>query len=953
MSMLSIISQKILGKRALFLQLLLVTLAFLLMVFSSTLFVRNMLRNNLRRDAVDLLTQTKYKMEAKLIEPETAIITISNMIRTMILEGAGADKILKYLQDISDGLQSKTRGFQFCGVYGYFEIFDGVYLSAPGWDIQKDYDPAGLLWYKTAVDAGDKVAVTPIYMSLLVNDYIITYVHRIFDEDGQPLGMVCLNVPLVYIINYVGDMRLTDGSYGIFLGEEMNIYYHPNRELIGENINDVGGGISMQTDELLSGGGFFEHESTNYAQELMVTFSIRLENGWVLYSVTPKAEYYRDLTYMNLILGILGVIFSGALIVILIRVDRAKDKADEQSHKKSLLLVERQKVENDLRLARDIAEENSKAKSKFLATVSHEIRTPMNVILGLTESQLMTETLSPEDKKVFEKIFDSGNLLLHIINDLLDLSKTEAGKFELNPAKYEVLSLINDASNMNLIKFAHKPIKFLLRVDENIPLCLFGDELRIKQILNNLLSNAFKYTNTGEVELAFGVDNSDENKTTLIIRVRDTGQGMTPEQVNNLFIEYSRFNLEVNRTTLGTGLGMAITNNLVKMMNGQISVDSTPGKGTTFTVRIPQEIRGSGLLGKKIAEDFQKFNFSNIERERHINITRESMPYGRVLVVDDMESNLDVAKLLLAPYELQVDTAESGFEVIDIIKNGKVYDIIFLDHMMPEMDGIETTKKLREAGYKNPIFALTANVVAGQREMFLANGFDGYLPKPIDLRQLNDSLNQFVRDKKRDMPKEQALQQDPVIQIPGVDTETGIARYGRDSKMYIAVLRSYVSNALKVIDKLREVSKETLPDYAIKVHGLKGLSAGIGAEKVGELAYNLEMMAKYGDLAGVLAGNEAFFKELEKLVSDVRTWLKETDSRDSRLLLPYPEKNLLVRLRECCEAHDVKGIDEAMDKLESANYETDAMLVLWLRKKINESEFSLVVERLLKYEQEK
>ena len=399
---------------------------------------------------------------------------------------------------------------------------------------------------------------------------------------------------------------------------------------------------------------------------------------------------------------------------------------------------------------KEAAESNSKYKSKFLATMSHEIRTPMNVILGISENQLLNQDYSDEIRKAFENIYDSSSLLLNIINDILDLSKIEAGKFELNIASYEVLSIISDVVNMNNMRFGHKPIDFQLQVDEKIPVNLVGDELRIKQILNNLLSNAFKYTNEGLIELFIMVEPLIEDKSViLIIIVRDTGQGMTPEQIERLFDEYSRFNLDANRTTVGTGLGMTITRNLVKMMNGEISANSIPGEGTTFTVRIPHEIASSVLLGKEAVENIQKFNFANTTRERRVNIKRELMPYGKVLVVDDMKSNLDVAKLLLTPYQLNIETAASGFDAIEIIRAGKVYDIIFMDHMMPKLDGIETTRKLREEGYNNPIIALTANAIAGQQEFFLASGFDAYISKPIDLRQLNDSLNKFIRDKER------------------------------------------------------------------------------------------------------------------------------------------------------------------------------------------------------------
>ena len=404
--------------------------------------------------------------------------------------------------------------------------------------------------------------------------------------------------------------------------------------------------------------------------------------------------------------------------------------------------------DSQLEAALKAAQDADAAKSKFLANMSHEIRTPMNVILGITEIYLQRDNLPTDIQEGFEKIYNSGDLLLHLVNDILDLSKIGAGKLELIPVKYETSSLINDAAQMNTIRFQHKPIKFSLLVDENIPQELIGDELRIKQILNNLLSNAFKYTEEGGVTLSFAVEkHDDETKTSLVIRVSDTGQGMTEEQVKILFEEYTRFNSESNRKISGTGLGMAITNNLVSLMNGKLIVESVPGKGTVITAKIPQIVACSGTLGPIVAEKLRALNFTAVSGKKNKKFVRELMPYGRVLVVDDMKSNLDVAVLLLTPYQLQIEIAESGAEAVALVKSGKEYDIIFMDHMMPDMDGVETTRRIRALGYNLPIFALTANAAAWQQEMFLENGFDGYIFKPIDVRQLNDSLNKHVRDK--------------------------------------------------------------------------------------------------------------------------------------------------------------------------------------------------------------
>jgi len=442
--------------------------------------------------------------------------------------------------------------------------------------------------------------------------------------------------------------------------------------------------------------------------------------------------------------------------VILIRVEYEGDYSvlaytrDIRELKRMMRKIEQR--DSQLEAALKAAQNANAAKSKFLANMSHEIRTPMNVILGVTESYLQKDNIPRDIQDGFEKIYNAGDLLLRLVNDILDLSKIDAGKLELIPVRYETSSLIHDTAQMNTIRFQHKPIKFNLLVAEDIPLELIGDELRIKQILNNLLSNAFKYTDSGEVTLSFSAENLPEPRENtpqinLIIRVSDTGQGMTEAQIKVLFDEYTRFNSESNRKISGTGLGMAITNNLVGLMKGDLTVESERGKGTVITARIPQKVAGSGTLGPVVAENLRALNFSSASKKKNKKLIREPMPYGKVLIVDDMKSNLDVAVLLLTPYQLQIDIAESGFEAVNIIKSGREYDIIFMDHMMPDMDGMETTRKIRDLGYKKTIFALTANAVVGQQDNFLKNGFDGYISKPIDVRQLDDSLNKFIRDR--------------------------------------------------------------------------------------------------------------------------------------------------------------------------------------------------------------
>ena len=402
------------------------------------------------------------------------------------------------------------------------------------------------------------------------------------------------------------------------------------------------------------------------------------------------------------------------------------------------------------------AEAATRSKSEFLAMMSHEIRTPLNTIIGITQIELqkagLPEKYADADTSAYadalEKIYNSGSSLLGIINDILDMSKVETGKIEINPVEYITAGLINDAIQLNAVRTGSKQIEFILDIDENMPSRLFGDELRIKQILNNLLSNAIKYTEKGYVKLSAGFTTEGDD-VILRFAVEDTGQGLRPENKDRLFLEYSRINNEANRSTEGTGLGLYITKKLAGLMGGDIWVESEYGKGSVFTVTVRQKAVDSAAIGPELAEQLRNFKFTDNRQITELQIVREAMPYGSVLIVDDVRTNLSVAKGLLVPYELKIDTARSGFEAIEKVQaaNGGAYDVIFMDHMMPRMDGIETTQKLRASGYNGVIIALTANALVGNEEMFAQNGFDGFLSKPIDVRQLDAALNRFIRDK--------------------------------------------------------------------------------------------------------------------------------------------------------------------------------------------------------------
>jgi len=415
---------------------------------------------------------------------------------------------------------------------------------------------------------------------------------------------------------------------------------------------------------------------------------------------------------------------------------------------------------DSLRSTMDSLEIASKAKSEFLATMSHEIRTPLNAVIGFSEIEMLG-ALNDNSKENIRQINQSGTTLLGIIGDILDISKIEAGRFELDTAEYEMASLLSDTLHLNMVRIGSKPINFILEIGGDFPSRLVGDELRIKQILNNLLSNAIKYTNEGRVTLTIEWENrrallSKGEEVLLRFLVRDTGTGIRKEDMGKLFESYTQLDSGTNRKMDGTGLGLTITKTLVEMMGGSISVESEHGKGSVFSAEIVQKFPEQGLngtqcIGEETAENLRNFRYEIKRAQEHIE--RPFLPGGKVLVVDDNIANLQVMRGMLAPYGLSVETAVSGREALEKIKSAMSnstgasgYDLILMDHMMPEMDGIEAATAIHEIE-SVPVVALTANALRGMREHYIEQGFVDYLSKPINPLLLNDVIIKWIPDR--------------------------------------------------------------------------------------------------------------------------------------------------------------------------------------------------------------
>jgi signal transduction histidine kinase len=415
--------------------------------------------------------------------------------------------------------------------------------------------------------------------------------------------------------------------------------------------------------------------------------------------------------------------------------------------------------------AAEKAENASDAKSRFVANMSHEMRTPMNAIVGLTGLLLEEDDVPGKTRETLEKINTAGHTLMDLISDVLDISKIEAGKLDLMPVQYDVASLLNDIITLNITRIENKPITFNLDISEDLPKRLFGDDLRIKQILNNMLSNAFKYTKRGYVTLGMkclpedvreGAHESPHSPSVWAsFYVSDTGIGIREEDMAKLFTDYNQMDASANRRIEGTGLGLSITKKFVEMMDGEITVESEYGKGTTFHVRIRQGFVIDTPIGKETVESLRSFRYSDKKEQVQEKLVRPDLGYAKVLVVDDFLTNLDVAAGMLRKYKIQVDCVTSGQDAVDLIASGvPVYNAVFMDHMMPEMDGMEATALIRaldtQYAQNIPIIALTANAVSGNEQMFLNKGFSAFLPKPFNAMSLDAVVQRWVMDKSRE-----------------------------------------------------------------------------------------------------------------------------------------------------------------------------------------------------------
>jgi signal transduction histidine kinase/CheY-like chemotaxis protein len=682
------------------------------------------------------------------------------------------------------------------------------------------------MWYKRAMEANGNLSANPSYKDLTVSsNELISWSKELLDRQGEHIGAINLAIDFSTYVDFFSDLAKFEGGYVILTDSNDVILYHAEKSFVGQSI--------IKANNLWS--HFYQNQAkeiknlTNYKGVESYVFKREIFNGWNIYVVIPLDKHYKAL-YINLLQT--ALVFMVCLVFLsslLVRLNTVSKRA---------------KTENE-------------AKSSFLAIMSHEIRTPLNAIMGLGQLEATNKNLPQKSRETIEKILMSSQNLLGIINDILDLSRIENGKFEVIESEYYLPSLVNDVSVVIRSCIASKPLEFKISVSRGIPCRFIGDMQRIKQVLNNLLNNSIKYTKQGFVELSVSHLVLNE-KSCIKFKIRDSGIGIKSEDIPNLFNVYNRLDTKRNRYIEGTGLGLSITKELTSLMHGTIEVESIYGKGSEFSVFIPQEIVDSTPIGEEIAKNLELMTYSDDKSFVKKSFARTQLGSADILIVDDVQMNLDVMRGLLEPYDLHLETATSGQQAINLLKNGNKYDAIFMDHMMPIMDGIEATRIIRSmAGdyfSQVPVIAFTANAIYGNDKMFLERGFNDFISKPVDIRKLDACLNRWVHKKGYSQAAKRYI-----------DFEEGAAQFG-SAELFKKMLASFKKHTPELLQKLQQQTGE---NYIISIHALKGILRTVCAKELGDRAYELEKASKAGNLEFVKSKNSDLIIDVQKLLDSI------------------------------------------------------------------------------------
>ncbi|WP_049946307.1 hybrid sensor histidine kinase/response regulator [Butyrivibrio sp. WCD2001] len=792
--------------------------------------------------------------------------------------------VLTYYYRIDPAVSKKIKGFWYSNPDGEgFREHEMIDMT-----LYDTNDTSELPWFTVPKVTGEPVWISP-YITDIDEARVISYNVPVYWKN-EFIGVIGAEIDYSLMSSEVRNITLYDNGYAFITDEAGNLIYHPHIDatiLTDMSRPDV-------PPELLTAERHYHY--TVDGKEKMGLW-LPLDNGMRLHVTVPTSEINRTLRKMVVQIMIASVF----LLIVLSHINRRfalrltkplndLTKATEQINSGNYDVELNYSGDDEVgiltktfsNLAKNLqteihalaeSEQVSRAKSSFLSNMSHEIRTPITTVLGMNEI-ISRETNDETILGYCDNIRIAGNNLLGIINDILDFSKIEAGKMELVPASYSLKDLIGDLYSMLQIRAGDKGLSLRLDVDPHLPKELVGDALRIKQVITNLLTNAIKYTEKGSVTFKVSLKEKDEKKATIYVAVIDTGIGIKEEEMYKLFEKFDRLDTKRTKTIEGTGLGLAITRKLLVMMGTDIDVKSTYNVGSTFSFNLEQEISDPAEIGQ--------LDEKTVSIKDHMRLQSFSFvaPDSHILIVDDTQMNLEVIKGLLKPTQIQITTAISGAECIELF-SANSYDLVFLDYRMPNMNGVETLNILKEKEPEKvantPIISLTANAIQGDRERMIAAGFTDYLTKPVNIADMDDVLLKYLPENLISQATgDEAEAEDPYEGIPEeafacswLDPKEGV-EYCGSGPMYMDALE-FFANAT---ERNASVIEKSLADgdielYTTKVHALKSSSLSIGMKDFSARAKALELAGKSNDIETIKRDTPDFLKSYREFREDL------------------------------------------------------------------------------------